>query len=333
MFSALLVTHTIFRWFLDKGGLSKVSMLNVIPEKTFDFVGKRKLALTASVVLLVGSALVIGFRGADNYGIDFRGGDIVVLNYDTPPNLTEAREGLASDGLSDVVLQFEREGDHQVLSVRGPQGSSESIVESLKKNLSSYGLTVVKNDTVGAQIGGEFLTRAFIALGLGMLGILIYTTLRFEFGFALGAVVAVLHDIIITLGIFSLVGGQLSLVMVGAVLTIAGYSINDTIVVFDRIREGLHSGARGSVQEIVNRSINETLGRTILTGGTTLLSIGALYFLGGAVLRDFSFAIFAGIIIGTYSSIFVAAPIVLWWAKVRGKNLRREVIDTQVTGV
>ncbi|MFV0336773.1 MAG: protein translocase subunit SecD [Chthoniobacterales bacterium] len=333
MFSALLVTHTIFRWMLDKGGLSKISMLNVIPKKAFDFVGKRKLALLVSLILLVGSVTVIGLRGENNYGIDFLGGDLVVLDFDAPPDLAEARSSLVAGGHDDVVLQFSREGDHEVLSIRSPQGSSDGIVESLQGSFPSSGLKVVRNETVGAQIGGEFLTRSCIALALGMLGILIYTTLRFEFGFALGAVVAVLHDVVITLGIFSLVGGQLSLVMVGAVLTIAGYSINDTIVIFDRIREGLHSGARGSILEIINSSINETLGRTILTGGTTLLSIAALYFLGGAVLRDFSFAIFAGIIIGTYSSIFVAPPVVLWWAKVQKKNLRREVIDTQASGV
>jgi SecD/SecF fusion protein len=162
-----------------------------------------------------------------------------------------------------------------------------------------------------------------------MVGILFYVTLRFEFSFALGAVVALIHDVVITLGVFSLVGGELSLVMVGAILTIAGYSINDTIVIFDRIREGLKTGERGTVEKLMNLSINQTLGRTILTGGTTLLSVGALYFFGGAVLRDFSFAILMGIVIGTYSSIFVAAPVVLWTSKLRGKSVRREVLETE----
>jgi len=133
--------------------------------------------------------------------------------------------------------------------------------------------------------------------------------------------------VIITIGLFSLIGGELSLVMVGAILTIAGYSVNDTIVVFDRIREGLKRGERGSTESLMNTAINETLGRTILTGGTTLLSVGALYFFGGSVLRDFSFAILVGILIGTYSSIFFAAPIVLWWSKARGKSIRREVLE------
>jgi preprotein translocase SecF subunit len=138
-----------------------------------------------------------------------------------------------------------------------------------------------------------------------------------------------LHDVIITAGAFSLMGGELSLVMVGAILTIAGYSINDTIVVFDRIREGFKNQERASVQTLMNNSINETLGRTLLTGGITLLSVSALFFLGGSVLRDFSFAILIGILVGTYSSVYVASPVVLWASKMRGKNVRREVLESE----
>jgi SecD/SecF fusion protein len=203
------------------------------------------------------------------------------------------------------------------------------MVQELQAAYPDKGITIIGQDTVGPQIGMEFAKSALVALGLGMLGILFYVTLRFEFSFAIGAVVALIHDVIITVGIFSLIGGELSLVMVGAILTIAGYSINDTIVVFDRIRDGLKHGERGSIQSLMNTSINETLSRTILTGGTTLLSVGALYFFGGAVLRDFSFAILMGIAIGTYSSIFVAAPVVLWASRIRGKSVRREVLETE----
>jgi SecD/SecF fusion protein len=207
--------------------------------------------------------------------------------------------------------------------------SSPALVQELQTAYPDKGISIIGQDTVGPQIGMEFAKSALVALGLGMLGILVYVTLRFEFSFAIGAVVALIHDVIITLGIFSLIGGELSLVMVGAILTIAGYSINDTIVVFDRIREGLMHGERGSIQTLMNTSINETLSRTILTGGTTLLSVGALYVFGGAVLRDFSFAILMGIAIGTYSSIFVAAPVVLWASRIRGKSVRREVLETE----
>lgn len=333
MFSALLVTRTAYRWLTEVGGLKKLTMMDLIPKKLINFIGMRKLAVVTSVVLLGGSALVVGLRGQGNLGIDFIGGDLVVMDATQPISVAEARTALTPVGLGNITIVYEREGVKEMLSLRGPQGSAEKIISTLQEAYPNAGLVPVLQETVGALIGAEFARRALFALGLGLVGILIYTTIRFEFGFALAAVVAVLHDVIITLGVFSLIGGELSLVMVGAILTIAGYSINDTIVVFDRIREGLRSGEKGTIQSIMNKSINETLGRTILTGGTTVLPVAALYFFGGAVLRDFSFAILVGVIVGTYSSIFVAAPIVLWWSKVRGKSLRREVIENTVAPV
>jgi SecD/SecF fusion protein len=276
--------------------------------------------------LIIGSVAVFAIRGEKNLGIDFRGGDLVILDSAQPLTIAEARSAIKDPG---VVIQYEREGTRELLTLRGPQGSSPALVQELQTAYPDKGISVIGQDTVGPQIGKEFAKSAMLALGLGMLGILFYVTLRFEFSFAIGAVVALIHDVVITLGIFSLIGGELSLVMVGAILTIAGYSINDTIVVFDRIREGLKHGERGSIQSLMNASINETLSRTILTGGTTLLSVGALYFFGGAVLRDFSFAILMGIAIGTYSSIFVAAPVVLWASRIRGKSVRREVLETE----
>ena len=166
---------------------------------------------------------------------------------------------------------------------------------------------------------------------------MIFVTFRFELSFAVGAIVALLHDVIITVGVFSLLHRELTLTMVGAVLTIAGYSINDTIVVYDRIREGLASGRRGSIEQIMNDSINQTLSRTILTSTVTLIPILCLFFLGGSVLRDFALAIIIGVVVGTYSSIFIASPIVLWWTRARGgsaSTLRREVTEkaAPVTG-
>ena len=326
MFSALLFTRTAFRWMVDKFGLTKVSMLNLVPARKFDFLGKRHLAAGISILLIVGSVAIFAIRGEKNLGIDFRGGDLVILDSTQPLTVAEARTAIQDPG---VVIQYEREGTRELLTLRGPQGASGELIQQLQAKFPDKGITVIGQDTVGPQIGMEFAKSALIALGLGMLGILFYVTLRFEFSFAIGAVVALVHDVIITVGLFSLIGGELSLVMVGAILTIAGYSINDTIVVFDRIREGLTHGERGSIQSLMNTSINETLSRTILTGGTTLLSVGALYFFGGAVLRDFSFAILMGIAIGTYSSIFVAAPVVLWASRIRGKSVRREVLETE----
>ena len=207
-----------------------------------------------------------------------------------------------------------------MLAIRSAEDTSGRILERLKAAFPDRKLIPAQQEKVGAQIGVEFAKKAMLALGLGMIGILIYVTLRFEFSFAVGALVALLHDVIITVGVFSLVGGELSLVMVGAILTIAGYSINDTIVVYDRIREGLRHRTGGSVESLMNRSINETLGRTMLTGGMTLLSVAALFFFGGAVLKDFAFAILIGILVGTYSSVFVASPIVLWCSRIGTKS-------------
>ncbi len=330
MFSALLVTRTAFRWLVEKGGIKKITMLDIIPKRKFDFLGHARGAFMVSMALIVGSVVIFAINGKNNFGIDFRGGDIMAVSYTTPITVAEARQSVNEIGLGgSTVIQQEREGTTELLTFRGPEGSSAPILEQLEADFPDRGVVAQSEDAVGARIGTEFAKSAMWALGLGMLGILIYVTVRFEFAFALGAVVAVLHDVVITLGLFSLIGGELSLVMVGAVLTIAGYSINDTIVVFDRIRESLKSGTAGSVQSLMNTAINETLGRTILTGGTTALSVGALYFFGGAVLKDFAFAILAGIVIGTYSSIFVAAPIVLWWSRLRKKNIRREVLESE----
>src|SRR5207245_5969573 len=193
-------------------------------------------------------------------------------------------------------------------------------------------LKVEGSERVGALVGGELTRTSLIALGLGILGILVFVTFRFELSFAVGAIVALLHDVIITVGVFALMGRELTLTMVGAVLTIAGYSINDTIVVYDRIREGLASGRRGTIEQIMNESINQTLSRTILTGTDTLIPILCLFLFGGAVLRDFSLAIIIGVVVGTYSSIFIALPLLLWWTRARGgskTSLQREITSKQ----
>jgi len=334
MFSALLVTRTMFRWLVEKFGLKTLTMFDLSPKKTFNFLSQRRLAGVLSIVLIGGSIALIAWRGEKNLGIDFRGGDLLVVDSQQELPLDEARTALKDIGHGDVVLQFQREGMKQMLSIRSPQGTSEEILTRLKEVFPESGVQVESQEAVGPQIGLEFAKNALFALVLGMFAILLYVTIRFEFSFALATVAALLHDIIITLGMFALVGilnggGELSLVMVGAILTIAGYSVNDTIVVFDRIREAIKQEGSGSTETVMNTAINETLGRTILTGGTTMLSVGALYFFGGAVLRDFSFAILIGILVGTYSSIFVASPIVLLWSKLRGKSVRRQVLSSE----
>jgi len=278
-------------------------------------------------VVILGMA-TFGIRGEKNFGIDFRGGDLLLMASKTPVSESEVRDALKGLELSDTpVVQKESEPatKSEYISIRSPYNTSDKIADQLMKTKPEVGFSIYKKDKVGRLVGGELAQTSLIALGLGIVGILIYVTLRFEFSFAVGAIVALLHDVLITIGMFALFGKELSLVMVGAILTIAGYSINDTIVVYDRIREGLHSGRKGSIQEIMNASINETLSRTLLTSLCTLLSVAALFFFGGPVLHDFAFAILIGIVVGTYSSIFIASPIVLWWSGHKGANLKAEV--------
>ena len=315
LFSAILFTRTAFRWMMKFAGLKRLTMANLAPSHQFNFLGKRVVAVFLSLVLIGGSLAFFAIRGANNFGIDFRGGDLLVIDSQPALTVNEARSSLEPLHLTEETIQLEQAGTQQMLAIRSAVDTSGKIYEKLKASFPDRKLTAAQQEKVGAQIGLEFAKKALLALGLGMIGILVYVTLRFEFSFAVGALVALLHDVIITVGVFSLTGGELSLVMVGAILTIAGYSINDTIVVYDRIREGLRNRTGGSVEALMNRSINETLGRTILTGGMTLLSVATLFFFGGAVLKDFAFAILIGILVGTYSSVFVASPIVLWCSK------------------
>ena len=336
MFSALLVTRNVFGWALKLGWLKRVSMLHLIKSKSFDFLGKWRAALIASVIFLVASIGAFGLRGGKMFNIDFTGGDFLLVKSATELPEADIRAALGKIGLGSAVIQQEAsEQQKQIshfISVRSPFGTADKIVHQLQQEFPKSNLTVERSEGVGPIMGTQLATTSLFALGIAILGILLYVTIRFEFSFAIGTIVAMLHDLVITLGIFVMTGREFSLVMVGAILTVAGYSINDKIVVFDRIREGLRSGRKGSIQNLMNASINETLSRTILTSGVTLLCMLSLLIFGGPVLADFAFTNVVGVIVGTYSSIFIAAPIVLWWSNLRKGNLRREVSKPQDSG-
>lgn len=323
LFTALVVTRNLFSWALHQGLLRSVSMGRLLVSANFDFLGRRKIAVALSVVVICASVGIFWLRGEKNFGVDFKGGDRVVLEaVKAKPPIADVRGAVEALKMGEVAVQIEKSAAKEFYTIRGPQGSGEKIAEALQKQFSGAEFRVEQVERVGGLVGGELARNSLIALLLGMLGILVYVTVRFEFSFALGALVALLHDVTITVGVFAILGRELSLVTVGAVLTIAGYSVNDTIVVFDRIREGLQTGRKGSVMEIMNLSINETLSRTIITGGVTLLTTSALFFFGGPVLGDFALAILIGVLVGTYSSVFVAAPIVLWWTGGHASSLR-----------
>lgn len=328
LFTALIVGRNLLGWFIDTQRIKKMSMLHLISSQNIDFLGKGFLACMCSLALILAGATSFYIRGERNFGVDFRGGDLVTLSSPNKIDVGQVRGALAPIGLADASIQESAQTGKNYITIRSPLNTSDKVEKQVTETLPAAGFHVEGSERVGALVGGELARSSLIALGLGILGILIYVTLRFELSFAVGAIVALLHDVIITVGVFSLLGRELTLTMVGAVLTIAGYSINDTIVVYDRIREGLASGRRGTIEQIMNESINQTLSRTILTSTVTLIPILCLFLFGGAVLRDFSLAIIIGVVVGTYSSIFIASPIVLWWTRARGgstTSLRREV--------
>jgi SecD/SecF fusion protein len=239
MFTALVVTRNLFEWSLESGILQKIRMSSWIKATNFDFLGKRRLAITLSLLVIAGSVAVFAMRGERNFGVDFRGGDRLVMEaIKTKPSENDVRQVLASAGFTDYVVQTERSANKEFLTIRSAQNTSERISALLIERFPAAGFEVEQSEKVGSLVGSELATNSLIALALGMIGILIYVTLSFEFSFALGAIVALLHDVIITIGVFALFGREFSLVIVGAILTIAGYSVNDTIVVFDRIRKG-----------------------------------------------------------------------------------------------
>ncbi|MEK0446442.1 MAG: Protein translocase subunit SecD [Verrucomicrobiota bacterium] len=333
MFTALVVTRNLFSWALYSGLLKNIRMANLIRATHFDFMGWRKPAIFCSTVIIFASIAIFAVRGDKNFGVDFKGGDRVVLEATkTKPDIAAVRSVVESLKLGDVAVQIEKSAKKEFFTIRSPRESGEKVSEALRQKFPEAELSLENIEKVGSLVGGELAKNSLVALLLGMLGILVYVTLRFEFSFALGALVALLHDVLITIGVFAFLGRELSLVTVGAVLTIAGYSVNDTIVVFDRIREGIQMGRKGSVLEIMNLSINETLSRTILTGGVTLLTTVALFFFGGPVLADFALTILIGVLVGTYSSVFVASPVVLWWSARGGKGLHEEITRSSRSG-
>jgi len=328
LFTALIVGRNCLGWLVDTGRVKRISMLHLISAQNINFLGKGFIACMCSLALLLAGSFAFYKRGERNFGVDFRGGDLITLSAPGKIDIGQVRGALKPIGLADASIQESTQVGRSYITIRTPLNTSDKVEKQVTQTLPSSGFRVEGSERVGALVGGELAKNSLIALGLGILGILIFVTFRFQLSFAVGAIVALLHDVLMTVGVFALFGRELTLTIVGAVLTVAGYSINDTIVVYDRIREGLASGRRGTIEEIMNSSINQTLSRTILTSTVTLIPIFCLFLFGGAVLRDFSLAIIIGVVVGTYSSIFIASPIVLWWTRARGGGataLRREV--------
>ncbi|MDP4625248.1 MAG: protein translocase subunit SecD [Akkermansiaceae bacterium] len=338
MFSAILGTRVLFRWGLDTGMLRKLSFLNLIKSANFDFVGKAKACAVFSGILFAIAIGTFATKQKTALGIDFTGGTVITYEIgDESIPIKEVKASLDGAGLTREAFPQEQEiaGSGTLLTIRADNADADKIIETLRTDIPFLGeidtegnfLHEPSKEEVSATLGGSFLRDALIALGVGIIGIFTYIVIRFELSFALGAIVAVLHDIFIAIGIVVLLGEQLTQIHVAAILTIAGYSINDTIIVFDRIRETVLIRT-GEVREVMNEAINQTLSRTILTSSTTIVTVLILAIFGGAALRDFSMTIIVGLVVGTYSSIFVASPIVLWWSSRKGGNLRKDVLAT-----
>ena len=293
--------------------------------KNINFVSKFKKANIASVIIFILSVIFISFKGL-NYGIDFKGGTLIELRTESSIESSSIRESLNSMDLGDVnVKNFGKAGDY-LIKVEQKSSNNINLIPEIKKKLSeslNAEVNFRRVENVGPKVSSELLRSSIIAISLALAAMLFYIWVRFEWQFSVGSIIALFHDVIITLGIFSLLSLEINLSIIAAVLTIVGYSMNDTVVIYDRIRENLFKYTKISISDISNLSINETLARTVITSVTTLLALISIYILGGEILRGFSFAMILGVIIGTYSSIFVASPILKFF-KVSYKTLEKE---------
>jgi len=286
-------------------------------DTSFDFMGKSRMAIIFSgLLILIGIASII-FHGGLKYGIDFSGGTLVQLKFKTAPSLQDVRDGLKSMGLDDSTIQEFGSPNDILIRVQRTDGKLEAVGEDIRnalgKKLNKEDISVERVEMVGPKVGKDLREKALLAIIYAIIGIVIYISWRFEFQYALAAIIALIHDVMITVGSFSLLDKEFTLVTIASILTIIGYSLNDTIVVFDRVRENLRRRGKLLLKDIINTSINQTLSRTLLTSGTTLIVVVALFFLGGEIIHDFSFALLIGIIVGTYSSIFIASVFLVYW--------------------
>lgn len=300
--------------------------MRIIKETKINFIGKRKIAITISAILIIVGIVSLIIHGGPNYGIDFTGGTSLHLRFEKPFSIGEIRTILSGIGLGNSEIKGFATGNELLIRLQQQDNMEEvadQVINELTNKLPNNKLELRSKETVGPRIGSELRRDAIKAILISLALILIYISWRFEFKFAVGAVVALFHDVLITLGFFSLLNLEISLAIVAAFLTIIGYSLNDTIVVFDRIRENLKVLRREEYPKIFNISINQTLSRTFLTSLTTFVVVLILFFFGGEVIHNFSFALVVGIIVGTYSSIFIASPVVVeWYLKSEAKKGR-----------
>ncbi|MCK4773944.1 MAG: protein translocase subunit SecF [Candidatus Krumholzibacteria bacterium] len=304
--------------------------MRLIKETHIDFISVRRRTMNLSLALIVVGFVSVAIHKGFNMGIDFAGGTLVEVRFEPAVPLEEVRAVVESAGFSGAeVTHFgdEKEVLIKVKAIGAAAEASERITLALREHFADSfadadGLRRV--ESVGPKIGSELKTAAFWAIIYSLAGIVVYISWRFEFRFAVGAIIALIHDVLITLGFFSVTDREISIPVIAGILTVVGYSLNDTIVVFDRIRENLRSRKREGYQNVVNASINETLSRTIITSLTTLAVVLCLVILGGPVIRDFALTLLVGVLVGTYSSIFVASPVLVEWEAWQVRRKKRK---------
>jgi SecD/SecF fusion protein len=321
LFTAIFATRWVYNWLIMKRAIKDLKFLQIVKETSIDFIGKKNICLALSAVMVaVGIFAFIQInRGAANLGVDFAGGTMVQYKADKPFDLEKVRSALEQAKVEGYALQ-EVPGEN-ILIVRikksvATVGDIEAqVTKALEKGLPDYHFSIESKTEIGSTVSKELRRKAIIAIAISLAGIIGYLAFRFNFSFGVAAAMATFHDVLVILGVFYILDLEITLLIVTALLTVAGYSLTDTVVVFDRIRENLKKYRKLSFAEIINRSVNEMLGRTIITSLTTLMVVLCLYFFGGVVIHDFAFALMLGVIVGTYSSVFVASPIVYLWHK------------------
>jgi SecD/SecF fusion protein len=336
LFSALLISRVCFSW-LEKMGLQKLSFLSLISNKYIDFMSKRRGFIISSFVLAGLALAVLAYKGQRSLGYELRGGDLITISGVSEDEVTNALKDLKEVSVKVSDKESKMEPFSMTAQTIKPVNEAEFInlrtnfqhgavaMDAIKKSLGDKA-KLGNVEAMGPAVGGAMLRDSILAVIYGLIGIFIYLTVRYEVPFAIGGIVALSHDVIIAAGVCALCGREIGMILIGAFLTISGYSINDTIVIFDRIRENLRTSTT-DLATTMNQAISATLSRTILTSGVTLIVVVAMYFFGGPAMNDFSFAMLVGILIGTYSSIFVASPLVLWWATKRKLNLQKAILD------
>jgi len=302
--------------------------MELLKNTNIKFIEKSRLSFILSGLLILGGLVSEAVHGGPELSIDFTGGTILQVQITPAPAIADVRGALDAAGFADYQVQDFGSADEFLITFRevegGDQGldTAKSMLAALESGLDGHTVEMRREESVGPKIGGELKTAAVNSVVAALVLIVLYISVRFIFRYGIAAIVALVHDVIITLGVFSILNKEISLTIIAAFLTIIGYSLNDTIVVFDRIRENMRLRRKESYEGVVNRSINETLSRTIVTSLTTLFVAGTLFIWGGPVIHDFAFALVLGVCIGTYSSIFVASPVLVWWH-------RRTVTDTK----